>query len=155
MKTAILVPWTKYPAELRTVLLGLKAKFVFMDSDSAYFELLAEQWQKRESTLIIEHDILPDIQTVWEILGCNKPWCVAPYLGPGGILLKESLGCTKFSSSAMARTLSAFDNILADQDSEPFSPTDWRRLDVRLAKQLKNVGLTPHLHDEVKHLHVY
>ena len=74
-------------------------------SDSVYGELLVELWEKGETFLVVEHDIILPAGIVAEYKACDEEWCSSPYAyfdmpvtTSGG-----GLGCTKFSSGLMAR----------------------------------------------------
>lgn len=122
---------------------------------NAYHKLLANVWADGEAFLIVEHDIEIRAGVVEELEACPEPYCLFPYVGPGGNdLLTRSMGCTRFSAELIAAHPTVFSD-LADRDGET-SPRFWKRIDAEVAYyfQLRNVA--PHVHEPpVLHHHVY
>jgi len=127
------------------------AEPVEMTTESSYFELMEKLWKEGESFLVLEQDILPTLKDYRRMLTCPLPYCIAPYAGPGKYTIDKGLGFTRFRRECIVANPDLFSRIVTLQDSEPFHPHDWRRLDVRMHFWLG----TAHLHESVAHLHNY
>jgi hypothetical protein len=135
--------------------LEIGAKPIQMTNDSDYFDLLEELWEAKESFIVLEQDVVGTLKDHRRMLKCPKPYCIAPYPGPGDRMLDTGLGFTRFRKEIIETYPDLFLKIRTDKDSEPFRFKDWRRLDVRIFSQLNMAGSPPHLHDPVRHLHEY
>ena len=89
------------------------------ESEFDYGHLLEQLWNKAETFLVVEHDIVIHEGLVEEFEACEEEWCSSPYTyfdqpvtTSGG-----GLGCTKFSSQLMHRwpNLMAQANVLPCQ----------------------------------------
>lgn len=127
---------------------------------TAYAELLCDLWEAGDGFLLVEHDVVLNAEALRAAVECTCRWGVAPYLGPtdhkgGRVLLTRSLGCTRFSAELIGAHRDAMVVAAQRADTPSVPPGDWRRLDVRLADVLSELGETPHLHPEVAHHHRY
>lgn len=138
-----------------------------VSDDTAYWRLLAAYWRVTEpiqhdlyeapttpDLVVVEQDIVPAPGVVERMLACPRPWCASPYPISGGHLLDTGLGCTKFAARLKSRHLDFMDRVgLIDDDGLPAK--NWRRLDVRIARTLRELGYRPHRHARSEHLHDY
>jgi hypothetical protein len=119
---------------------NLGVRYVQLDAEYAYGNLLRELWAERETVVIIEHDIVPNHGCVEELFGCSAIWCAFSYqwrneFGEVGVGLSHQLGCTKISAHLM--------NALPDLWNEP---CHWSLCDQRLFFAAREIGREPHLH---------
>lgn len=121
--------------------------------DAAYWRLLAEQWRQPGDLIVVEQDIGLRAGVVQGLTACREPWCGHPY--PIGRQLLVCLGCTRFTAELKAAEPDLLDAVgLVGNDGLPAK--DWRRLDVRLADELRRRGYTVHEHaPAVAHYHKY
>lgn len=125
------------------------------NDDSAYWRLLAEEWQRSEVALfVIEQDMVPAPGVVAAMLGCPRPWCASPYTIGTGTWLVDGLGCTKFSARLKTRHPDLMERVGELADGGQPAKT-WRRLDTRISKLLRELGYRPHAHRRSTHLHDY
>lgn len=124
-----------------------------------YWDLLASWWFVHSSgedgpLVVVEQDVLPADGVVDDMAACPELWCSSPYQLGTGVWLDEGLGCTKFSADLMA----AHPDLMArvgEIDDDGLPAKDWHRLDVRIARVLRDLGYAPHTHRRSKHLHDY
>ncbi len=152
----IVVPYTNlHPATVAS-LTAYQAEFrdVSCKTDS-YYELLVEVWSRGESALIVEHDIEATDRAIRQARHCACEWSVSPYRGPGNGMLEKSLGFTRFRGGLMRSHPDVMAEVGTMADSPQIGPRHWARLDCWMLAALMRRGLKPHIHDEVKHHHVY
>lgn len=145
----VLIPFV--PGKLRVPsLVHLVAELVDVSSDDeAYGRALLARLGP--PLIVVEQDMAPTMRDLQDLWKCPMSWCIAPYRGPGGLWLDQSLGCTKLGPLARVPTIDEMGH-----DREPFAPLDWRRLDVRLAAWLRGHHVQRHVHGlAVAHLHNY
>jgi hypothetical protein len=107
----------------------------------SYSEALAYHWDYEGDLIVIEHDIVIDENTIPSFEDCQEPWCSFKF-DVMGQDIDFALGCTKWS--AEARKLVT-----------PPARANWRTLDVQIRELMIWVGLQPHVHGKVAHLHPY
>lgn len=127
------------------------------DDPSAYWELLASEWRYGEidaPLVVVEHDVLPARGVVEAMQACPRPWCASPYQLGTGVWLDEGLGCTKFSAKLITDHPDLME-VVGRIDNDGMPARDWHRLDVRIARTLRDLGYAPHRHRRSTHLHDY
>ncbi len=110
------------PGKLRPEVkqLGEDVGAIFEDvsgSDIAYGELIAKLWQRGESFLLCEHDVLPTRPQLEDIIRCPEPWCAGfAWRYSGAVMPGETrpfkpireretaLFCNKFTADLLRRT---------------------------------------------------
>jgi hypothetical protein len=121
--------------------------------------LLLQLWAAGEPFLLIEHDIEIHERVVRSLRYCPRPWCAFPYSGPGfhsngDPMLRESLGCTRFSAKLMRDEPDLL--AVAAAMSQGLAAGDWRRMDASISPTLKQRGYVVHVHaPPVLHHHLY
>lgn len=120
---------------------------------SGYWDLLAELWKLPGDLVVVEQDIGLRAGVIEGFDACRRPWCGHPYRV--GSELVVALGCTRFTAELKAAQPDLLERV--GQISEPGMPAKhWRRLDVRLADQLRRRGYRVHEHEPaVAHYHRY
>jgi hypothetical protein len=117
---------------------------------SRYWHEFRRRWIGEYDLMTVEQDNVITAETIPSFNACEEPWCTYMYKGPHSMPdrdLKAALGCTRFSA-ALQRAIPA--NEISDKDY--FS---WHLLDYRINVLLTGVGLQPHVHGEIEHLHAY
>ncbi|HSX14893.1 MAG TPA: hypothetical protein VLE72_03240 [Candidatus Saccharimonadales bacterium] len=69
-----------------------------MTAFDSYQQLLLSLWQRSDSFIIIEHDVVPYPSIFAELSACKREWCSSPY-GSGA----ASLGCVKITKSLISK----------------------------------------------------
>lgn len=105
------------------------------DDQDGYRKFMAQRWERGETFVIIEHDILPWPGAVQELLACECVWGTYSYYTNGGIGVSHMLGCTKITN----RLIAALPNIWKE-------PRVWYELDSHLMFTAREIGIEPHLH---------
>lgn len=130
------------------------ARIVLLEADAeSYWRLLAEQWRQPGDMLLIEHDIVPADGVTDAMQACPRPWCTSPYRIAHS-WLAEGLGCIKLAVRLKRRHPDLMHR-LGEITGDGLPPKDWHRLDVRLARLLRDLGYAPHTHRRSEHLHDY
>jgi hypothetical protein len=124
-------------------------------SDYSYHALVKDLWNKGESFLLVEEDVLAPPTLLKKMAGCPEPWCGAygwrfsGPVGPGETKPQHpkrekefALFCNKFDASLLARTKGMLDR----------SPLKWTQLDLAILGTLAQRGAERHEHGPVKHL---
>lgn len=121
--------------------------------DAAYWRLLADAWRQPGDLIVIEQDIGLGAGVIECFDACRHPWCGHPY--PIGRQLLVCLGCVRFTAAlkdAEPDLLEAVGRIGGDG----IPAKHWRRLDTRLAGELRRRGYSVHEHQPpVAHYHRY
>jgi len=143
---SVICPYADLRSEVRQALRGLHPRYVDVsDHEWAYWRLLLRLWERAETLVIVEHDVVPQPGTVPALLGCAKDWCSVPYRQ--GQFMGTGFGCTKFSGALMARIPDAVSRILPQHRS-------WNALDSMVLSTLRRNGEAEHIHDlPATHLH--
>ena len=121
---------------------GVEARFVHMDTDLAYYDLLHSLWRAQETFTVVEHDIVVHPGAIQELEDCPEPWCTFPYYCSVGWII-DGLGCTKFSRAMMTEHPAFLD--------EPFPgcckhSKHYCGLDRLIAHRANELGMYPHVH---------
>lgn len=114
----------------------------------SYWRLLCDLWGRRESFLLIEHDMELHEGVIPDLAECPAPICLFPYPGPTpskgwsqsnpeDSLLYRSLGCTRFSAAVMA----AQPNFMLD-----LTEHRWQFLDTVIIPGLMELDYVTHVH---------
>lgn len=121
--------------------------------DGAYWRLLGEEWRRPGDLVLVEQDVGLRAGVLDGFAACARPWCGHPYLI--GAQLLVCLGCTRFSAGLKAAEPDLLE-VVGDCADGGVPARSWRRLDVRLADELRRRGYEPHEHaGAVKHYHRY
>lgn len=130
------------------------ARIVYLDADSeSYYRMLSEEWRQPGDLLLVEHDIVPADGVTDNMTACPRPWCSSPYR-IAHTWLDEGLGCIKLAARLKQRHPDLMQR-LGEIAGDGLPAKDWHRLDVRLARLLRNHGYAPHAHRRSLHLHDY
>jgi len=133
----IVVPYTRLLDETREAV--PEARFVEVEPEQGYRELLAELWRRGEAFTLVEHDVVPTRAQLAELGACPEPWCHYGYF-PGHWI--PVFGCCRFSAELIAGTAGAW--------GDP--SWHWGQLDARFAQHARARGWTPHWHSpHVRH----
>ena len=141
----IVVPFTNLKEATQLALRqdGLQPLFEHMRHEEDYYNLLARMWEKGETFLVVEHDIVAWPGAAQTLENCPGLWCTLPYYCSVG-WIKDGLGFTKFS----AELLKKYPDFL----KEPF-PTCCRHsryycgLDRLIAHRAAELGIQPCVHE--------
>ena len=134
-------------------------EFYDVTSDErAYGRTIADKWNRGDTLVLIE----PDNEITSEVLpsfaACNEPWCTYSYpvfAPPWTRQCDTGLGCVKFSIS-LQQDFSFRYYLLEKTCKECGELHDfWGALDFRLNFYLRDRGIEPHIHGEIKHYHPY
>jgi hypothetical protein len=130
------------------------ARVAWLERDShAYWRLLHAEWTAPGDLLLIEHDMLPDGGVTDAMGACRRPWCTSPYRIAHS-WLPDGLGCVKLAGRLKDRHPDLMDR-LGEIADDGMPPKNWRRLDTRLSRLLRDLGYRPHCHRRSLHLHDY
>jgi hypothetical protein len=129
-------------------------------ADDAYWTLLAALWEQGDGFIVVEHDVVVRPESIWELIGCDRPWCACPYPYLGGRGTIIGLGCTKFSGELLAAVPDALlragemvDQLPGADQGRDHPRRHWCRLDSRIQRALVDSGYHVHFdHTEVGHL---
>jgi hypothetical protein len=125
------------------------------DDYTGYFRMLSAVWEEGGPSVIVEHDMLPADNVIVDMCVCDQPWCTSPYRASPNKNepdLIEGLGCVKFSEVLKAEVPNLMR--VVSEMAEPGLPAMiWKRLDVRIAGELRLNGYVPHTHQRSIHLH--
>ncbi len=117
--------------------------------DEAYFRLLDRYWRAGKGMIVVEHDLLP--YGLGALSRCSRDWCVRPFLIGGKLLVRQSLGLTKFSPALQLVCPDLISRSVVEVDPPSAS---WRGMDQRIAWMIRNVvGVEPHQHTPTWHFH--
>jgi hypothetical protein len=118
----------------------------FCVDDYDYDKALKGVWGKGD-LIVLEQDVVPTLEMIQNLLGCDKPWCIFEYeirymddKNPP-FTPQTGLGLTKFSSEA--QQVSALEKW--------FGRGSWFNLDGRVTGALVQAGYRPHVHGKVRH----
>ena len=98
-------------------------------SDDAYWQLLSDLWDARESFAIVEHDVIVRPDTLDLIEACQSPWC-SWRIHYGGQAY-PGLGCAKFTAEIISRVPNALE-LVGQMSDATHPPKHWCRLDAWL-----------------------
>lgn len=133
----IVVPYTKvYQPTVDAV---ADARFVRVEGDHGYRNLLADLWSDGEAFTLVEHDVVPTRPQLDALDVCDEPWCFYGYY-PGHWV--PVFGCVRFSAALIAGTPDVWGD-----DAWP-----WDQLDMKFATEARSLGWKPHWHSpHVRH----
>jgi hypothetical protein len=133
----IVVPYTRLLDETREAV--PEARFIEIEAEQGYRELLAELWREGEEFTLVEHDVIPTRAQLAELEACSEPWCHYGYF-PGHWI--PVFGCCRFSARLIAGTAGVWDD----------PSWHWGQLDARFAQVARERGWRPHWHSpHVRH----
>lgn len=118
----------------------------------AYANLFATAWSRGETFVILEHDVLPTVEQLWAIVGCDHDWCSYPY-DDDITLAGPMFGLVRFHRRLMERFEHLPGSALHIGTGHPH-PVYWWNVDNRVARDLniRHVTHTFHL-PPVRHDH--
>lgn len=96
----------------------------------AYGDLLAEFWNRGDSFILLEQDVLPWPGALTEMWNCPKSWCAMP-LVVHQCVNETNLGCVKFGKEF----IETFPDLWKSYPRNDIF--DWRSLDSWLYQQLE------------------
>lgn len=123
-------------------------------SDSAYFGLLAEQWRRGSSFVILEQDKVPMPGALRELYDCPEPWCTYPHLMANGNeipITQPTLGCTKFAAELMTDWPDLIER--AGRLDMGYGSHHWGRLDMAITAGLMWAVGSCHVHESGRLAH--
>lgn len=119
-------------------------------SDLAYWEVFTRLWGRRESFLLIEHDIEPNAEALEAARSCGCLWGRSDYAY--SIARTSGLGFTRFAAELMAREPTLPYSLRSSESAAP-GPQKWQQLDWALYTELTGRGYVPCIHPSVEHHH--
>lgn len=131
----VVVPYTSLKQPTRLVLKQYKPEYVDVSGPDAYRRLLQRIWTEGETTIIVEHDVVPWPGALDELWQCPCAWGAYSYHMHGGLGIYHGLGCTKIGAELIARTPTVW-----------HPPHPWNVLDQMLLFASRGTGLEPHHH---------
>jgi hypothetical protein len=134
------------------------AEFVDVSATAGtYSRTLLEHWTGEDDLVTVEHDIEIHAGVIPAFESCGEPWCTFGYYifpEPHRGICNYGLGCAKFSAQ-MQRDID-FSRVLTEEcPACHFRHIGWQGIDNRLRALAGERGLSPHVHGEVAHHHVY
>lgn len=113
-------------------------------SDFAYYAALASWWDRGETFMVLEHDVICRPDVVAELDACPEPWCLYGYeeiCHPGCMeAWRNALGCTRYRKELIAAVPDALMSIPPDN-------WDWHNVCDGLGDNLRAAGYTHHWHE--------
>src|SRR5688572_21038894 len=99
----VVVPYRNLHPVTRDVLESyqLPVRYVELNDDDGYRQLLKRIWQEGETVVLVEHDVVPWPGAIEELFACPCLWGSYSYRINGGIGIHHGLGCTKISGALM------------------------------------------------------
>jgi hypothetical protein len=136
----VICPYTWHEPLIRKILRQERPEieFIEMRGDDDYWKLLCELWERRETVVIVEHDIIPWPGAIQALLDCPYHWCSYTYSMKGGYGIHHGLGCTKLDTQFMDK----FPDVWVNIDS-----TNWKHLDAQLSQMARFNDFYPHPHN--------
>ena len=158
MTVTVSVPCTPdrlQPATLAAVALsGLPYRLVIFNPDDpyGYGRWWRQQWEKGETVIVLEHDVVPTRGQLLELERCGHDWCSYRYdsdlYGRGPMF-----GLVRFAGRVMRDHPLAADVALEDGERRP-TEVGWWEVDYAMARDLLIRGVQWHEHlPPVRHLH--
>jgi hypothetical protein len=121
---------------------GWEPEFYHCSKDTSYYDLLVEQWNKKESFCVIEHDVVVFPGALTELEQCSNLFCTRPYYCSVG-WIEDGLGCTRFSKEL----IELYPNFLSKPFPDCCPHTEYYcGLDRLIAHRLQQLGIKPHVH---------
>lgn len=129
----VLIPATRVPAFSGGTVVHLRRT-----DDEAYWRFWRRVWTRRETVIVVEHDITPTPEALADLEACPGGWCAQPYPYINGGSY-TGLGCVKFTSALMGAVPDLWDRVAAMSDSS-HPPRHWCRLDAWSQQILQGLG---------------
>lgn len=109
----------------------------------AYWQFWADLWAKRESVIVVEHDIVPTGPALAELIECANEWCTQPY--PYFVGMYHGLGCVKFTADLMGAVPDLWQRV-AGMSNGDHPQKHWCTLDAWSHNVLAQTGRHPCQH---------
>lgn len=140
----IYVPYTSINEATTFALQGYNPIYVKMEKQESYLEFLKQRWKEGESFINVEHDVVPWIGAIDELIDCKFTWCAYGYKIKESIEFTPYFGCVKFTSQLI--------HLLPEiwNDREKISK-DWNTLDMFMEKYARDHGIKVHQHFPAVH----
>ena len=125
----VVVPYTRRPAWGWRESRGVPWPVHYVDvsgGEDAYWRLLASLWSRGGDFLVVEHDVVPTVEALRDLVDCPKRWCAQPYPYVGGV--QHGLACTKFTAAAIKAVPDLW-TVVAGMSDHLHGPKHWCRLD--------------------------
>ena len=146
---------TRSPAELALETEGIKCEVISVeethsyegDSSYAYVDLLGKLWDKGETFINLEHDVVPWPGALDELYNCDQPCCrfSYPMFPPGSRderIFGAGIGCIKFTEEVIRNTT-----------ADSWLHLAWWELDGQIISEIKGAGYAIHEHSpDVAHV---
>jgi len=115
------------------------------DAPWGYQDYLQMAWDKGETFLNMEHDIVPWPGAIHSLLDCPEPWCFFGYERDLDFVALNTpvFGLCRFRAEFIA-TMPDVWRVM--RVSEQYAKVPWRGVDLHMAKYAKHLGYTPHQH---------
>lgn len=144
----IILPYTKdklrglVPTILQEVYKLRNLHLVELCSPDGYWKLLSGIWERGDSVVIVEHDVLPWPGAIEELVACPMPWCSYTYhrfVSPTrmGVGDYQGFGCCKFEKRLMKDNPAVFSDM---------KDHHWSQLDTQFEYAMWTRNLRPHHH---------
>lgn len=140
----VYVPFTAPGPELatRVALLPHHPAYVEVRGDTGYPLMLSQLWEKRQTFIVVEQDVVPWPGAIAALEACPEPWCAHAYDtryemeggAPGDAVY---LGCVKFASRLMHEVPNAW---------RCWQTPHWASVDTHISTVLRNAGFDVHQH---------
>jgi hypothetical protein len=150
----VIVPYTHLRQETVDALKETGHYYIPVDvssSDHAYFDLLSSLWEKKESFILVEHDVVVGPSTLDELEACSSRWCsvTVDYFWSHQA---HGLACAKFTYQMMLNYPGLMAQVGSMYDAG-HPPKHWCRLDAWITRTLPVLS---HVHyDHLKHIRDY
>lgn len=115
------------PYTVKPVMLPFTPVRLDPNEDTAYLAFWADVWAKRETAIVVEHDVYASPEALEDLERCPHGWCTQPYdyLQMKGY---RGLGCVKFSGRLM-EVVPELWWVVSQMWDDKHKPGHWCRLD--------------------------
>jgi len=139
-KCDVYIPAPKFPCPASMCLNNEGVKYIKHTTKDQYDygNFVADLWLKNESFIILEHDIAPYPEAIYNIMWCDYPWCAYEYFHHKEYKL-YAMGCTKFSKYLI-------ENSQDISEKYNWRKTEWNILDGKIFSGLVEKFGRPHIH---------
>lgn len=114
-------------------------EYVEMTAFDSYQRLLRSLWDRGESFVIVEHDVVPALGALDDLMACDAEWCGCPYPPADAV----PLGCVKIADTLIAKLPGLW---------ERMPLRHWQYCDSWFGAHAEAIT-APHPHQPVTHLH--
>ena len=122
-------------------------------NDRTYAWVLIALWEAGRTFAIVEQDVVPPPGWADRFERCPNRWCIVP---PDGLMGSDWLGCARFRAELLIAHPTLMRQAQADPSADGDAPYTWRKVDIRLARYLRQAGIGPCFHSPpAGHLHDY